>query len=458
MSIIAAYAVPHPPIVIPQVGRGKERDLITVKNFHKIAEMIGEKKPETIVLITPHGDVYSDYIHISPGASAKGSLAQFGAPEKVTVTYDEELISVLDAICNKSDFPAGTLGEEHPSLDHGTLVPLFFINQKFDDYKLIRISASGLSREDHYRFGMFLKEAAEVLGRKTIIVASGDLSHKLREDGPYGFVPEGPMLDKEICDVLHSGDFGEFFEINEDLRESGAECGMPGLLVMAGALDQTKVQARFLSYEGTLGVGYALAAFEAVGEDISRNYLEKAMQNAMEKMEKLRLAEDAYVNLARSSLEHYVRSGKGMKLPSGLPAELQNKRAGAFVSIKKNGMLRGCIGTTEPTRINLGEEILQNAVSACSMDPRFPPVEEKELPFLTVSVDVLLPPEPAQKEDLDPTTYGVIVLSGRKKGLLLPDLAGVDTVEEQLSIACRKAGIDPNGTYDIQRFLVMRHI
>lgn len=127
------------------------------------------------------------------------------------------------------------------------------------------------------------------------------------------------------------------------------------------------------------------------------------------------------------------------------------------MSLKKRGLLRGCIGTYEPTEESLAEEIIVNAIRAATEDPRFPPVTAGELPELTVSVDVLSPPEPCAEQDLDPKRYGVIVAAGWRRGLLLPDLPGVDTVEEQLRIAKLKAGIPPGEPCRLWRFTVERH-
>lgn len=162
------------------------------------------------------------------------------------------------------------------------------------------------------------------------------------------------------------------------------------------------------------------------------------------------------VRLARQSLEHYLRTGKVLQVPDPLPPELAG-RAGAFVSIKKHGNLRGCIGTIAPTRANLAEEIIYNALAAGLEDPRFPPVTVEELPDLTYSVDVLNEPEPATMADLDPRVYGVIVSCGRRRGLLLPDLEGIDTPQEQVAIACQKAGIKPDEPYCLERFTVTRY-
>ena len=181
------------------------------------------------------------------------------------------------------------------------------------------------------------------------------------------------------------------------------------------------------------------------------------MQRERETLRQTAAREDAYVKLARLSLEHYVKSGRVAGLPDGLPEELTKRRAGVFVSVTIAGELRGCIGTIEPTRSSVAEEILYNAVSAGTRDPRFAPVTEAELPRLVYDVDVLSPAEPAAKDDLDVRRYGVIVSSGRRKGLLLPDLDGVDTVERQLDIALRKAGIGRGEKSSLQRFEVVRH-
>ena len=146
-----------------------------------------------------------------------------------------------------------------------------------------------------------------------------------------------------------------------------------------------------------------------------------------------------------------------MQSPETLPPELQAK-AGAFVSLKRGGELRGCIGTVEPVRQTLAEEVINNAVSAGLKDPRFQPVNLEELDSLTVSVDVLSPMERINSEaELDPKVYGVLVRSGYRSGLLLPDLEGIDTAAEQVEIARRKAGIAPNEPVELYRFTVTRH-
>lgn len=163
------------------------------------------------------------------------------------------------------------------------------------------------------------------------------------------------------------------------------------------------------------------------------------------------------VQLARQTIETYVRTGKRIPLPNPLPPEMQG-RAGAFVSLHARGALRGCIGTIEPTQPNLAAEVIHNAILAATEDPRFLPVQPGELADLEISVDVLTPPEPVSSPaELDPKVYGVIVQSGFRRGLLLPDLDGVDTVECQIDIARQKAGIRPGERIRLYRFKVNRY-
>ncbi|HPT62643.1 MAG TPA: AmmeMemoRadiSam system protein A [Candidatus Atribacteria bacterium] len=163
-------------------------------------------------------------------------------------------------------------------------------------------------------------------------------------------------------------------------------------------------------------------------------------------------------SLARRAIEYYLKEGKYLPLPPGLPSYLISEKRGVFVSLKKKGRLRGCIGTYIPRYENIAQEIIHNAVSAATQDPRFPPLQEEELPFVSVSVDILSYPEEVNSlEELDPKKYGVIVEKGWKRGLLLPDIEGVDTVDEQIRIALAKAGISPQEKFTIYRFTVDRY-
>ncbi len=458
MSIIGAFIMPHPPLIIPQIGRGEEKIISkTVDACNLIARRIAELKPDTIVLTSPHSIMYQDYIHISPGQGAKGTFEQFGQPSVgMDVKYDESFVNLLCHKAEQADIPAGTLGERSKTLDHGTMIPLSFVNTAYNSYELVRIGLSGLPPVVHYQFGKLIKECAEELERRVIFIASGDLSHKLLKEGPYGFAKEGPLFDKEVTEAMDKGDFLKFISFSEDFCDAAAECGLRSFQIMAGALDKCSVKSKLLSYEGPFGVGYGVAAFEVTGEDPDRNFDEIFEQNEVEKA--TGQSGDSYVQLARYSLETYIKTGKHASLPDNLPSEMLERKTGVFVSLKKYGQLRGCIGTIYPSTNSIAEEILQNAVSAGCEDPRFNPVRENELDKLIYSVDVLGKPEPIKdKSELDVKKYGVIVTNEYRRGLLLPNLEGVDTVEQQIEIARQKAGIKPGEEIGLQRFEVIRH-
>ncbi|MCI2049341.1 MAG: AmmeMemoRadiSam system protein A [Lachnospiraceae bacterium] len=487
MSLLGGFMVPHPPMILPEVGRGSEKQIRkTIDAYRTAARGICELDPETIILTSPHSVMYSDYFHISPGASAHGDLASFGAPSvRIDADYDTEVRRLLCEETEKTGFPAGTQGERSPLLDHATIIPLTFVAQAYREagktpaYRLVRIGLSGLPLTEHYRLGMMIRDAVESLGRRAVFIASGDLSHKLQTYGPYGFAPEGPVYDERIMKVCGSGSFGELLAFDEDFCEKAAECGHRSFVIMAGAFDRTPVRAQALSHEDVTGVGYGICTFYPLTENGKiRHSEDRAFLDLYEKERKAeagrkQAAEDPYVTLARCSLEYFVQNGRHISLPAALssPAmqsalcsvpqakeNLLSRRAGAFVSLHKFGQLRGCIGTIQAVRSSLAEEIAENAVSACSEDPRFQPVQKEELPFLEYSVDVLGTPESiSSPAELDVKRYGVIVTCGGRRGLLLPDLPGVDTPAQQISIARRKAGIGKNEEVRLQRFEVVRH-
>jgi len=461
MPILTAVAVPHPPIILPEVGQGEEQRINkTIKSYQKVMRHIAELRPDTIVLTSPHSVIYSDYFHISPGTYAVGSFAQFRAPQvRIEANYDSIFVEALSRNCKAMGIPAGTLGENSRELDHATMIPLRFLQDYYGDFKLVRIGLSGLSPADHYRFGKEIAKTSDQLGRRVCFIASGDLSHKLLDEGPYGYVQEGPEFDKQITRCLADADFLSMLSMDIDLCESAAECGLRSFWIMAGALDQKSVKSELLSYEGPFGVGYGVACFDVTGDDESRNFDEQYETERRRILDEKKDAEDEYVKLARLSLETYVKTGSQIRMPAGLPEDLKYRKAGAFVSLKINGKLRGCIGTISPTEPSLAMEIICNAVSAASRDPRFDPVTEDELDGITYSVDVLSEAEPISDiSQLDVRRYGVIVESGGRRGLLLPDLSGVDTPEEQVSIARRKAGIREDEPVTLKRFEVVRHL
>ena len=188
MPVLAAFMVPHPPMIVPEIGRGSEKQITeTIRAYEQVAGEIAALQPETIIISSPHSVLYADYFHISPGKGATGDFGRFGASRvSFRETYDTELAERICGIAKEKDFPAGMLGERDKRLDHGTMVPLFFMEQRYRDFRLIRIGLSGLSLADHYAFGQIIRQAVEETGRRTFISPAGICPTSCRNTAPTG--------------------------------------------------------------------------------------------------------------------------------------------------------------------------------------------------------------------------------------------------------------------------------
>lgn len=448
-SIIHAGIYPHPPIVVPEVGGGEEKKIsATAAALEKLASRVKDSGADTLVIISPHGTVFRDAVSLLAEGELRGSLARFGAPSvDLRFTTDLEAVGAIGIEAGRQGIPTMPLDMKSaasfgvlPELDHGALVPLYFLDKAGVHLPIVHITFGLLTPGQLYKFGMAVTKALSSLNRRAAIVASGDLSHRLTLDAPAGFSPQGEKFDNRIVELIEAYDVPSILSLDQSLLDKAGECGYRSFLICFGMLDGYSISSEILSYEGPFGVGYLVA-------DLSPH---------RELVNQPSAGESEHVRLARQTLETYVKTGKKIKLPADSP--LTKQKAATFVSLKVDGQLRGCIGTLEPVRENIAGEIMENAISAGIHDPRFRPVTADELPTLTYSVDVLSEAEEVRgPADLDHRKYGVIVQSGHRRGVLLPDLEGVDTVEEQLSIALQKAGISPQEPYKIFRFLVQRY-
>ena len=461
MPISGSFIVPHPPLAIPEIGKGRESTISkTIVSFETIGKAIADLKPETILFISPHAESYSDYFQIADGEVAMGSFADYKAPSvNFRLFYDKPLVEAICAASKEVSFPAGIKSGQELYLDHGTMVPLYFINKFYRDFKAVRVGLSGLSLSDHYRFGQLISEAIEKTGRKVVVVASGDLSHTLKKEGPYGYREAGEVYDKQILKILSNANFGELLSFNRDTLREAEECGHRAFSVMAGVLDRLSLKPTLLSYEETTGIGYAALEYKVLGENPSRAFLElyRSRQSFLVKREIEN--SDIYAKLARTAIERYVLTGNVPTINEEWPKIFMTSKSGVFVTIRKDGEIRGCVGSLRPLRKNLGSEIIASAIAAATMDTRFPKVRKEELPLLSISVDVVRSLIPILSiSDLDPKLYGVVVESGDKKGALLPGLPGIETPEEQVITAMFKAGIPENEDVALYRFNVIHHI
>jgi len=450
--------------MVPEVGRESSVDV--QKSISAMAELTARvisSKAETVVIISPHGPLEANAFIAYAGPQIYGDFANFRAPTAtVHAELDEDLLNEITS----------TAAEQHLvvmkidgfDLDHGTAVPLYFLQRNGWTGRVIALGYSFLSIEDHVRFGNCVRTAIEKLGRRVAFIASCDLSHRLKRGAPAGYNPDAHLFDEEVVDAIRSCATNRIVDIDQDLRRTAGECGYRSMLVAIGATRDLDSNCEVISYEAPFGVGYLVAQLVSAGSagkrgrDVSSDPVAIAPGSDSYPLATAG-GPDFIPALARHTIETFIKTNTVIDPPDDLP-DLFNARAGCFVSIKTGeDDLRGCIGTIEPVKDTLAEEIIANAISAATRDPRFPPVRADELPGLKYSVDVLSAPEPCALEDLDPRIYGVIVEdeSGIRRGLLLPDLAGIDTARQQVDIASRKAGLPPRANVKLFRFSAERY-
>ena len=415
-----------------------------------ISTFIDERaeKEEVIGLVSPH----AGYIYSGPVAGAVISRIKFkdtfiilgpnhsgmGKPLSIMtegswktplgeVEIDSELGKQI--LATSSHLQEDAIAHQY---EHSIEVQIPFLQYFKPDIRIVPITLAYASAGAFKEIGMEIAQAVKALKREVVIIASSDMTH---------YEPQ------ELAKEKDSRAIDAILNLNEDeLLRRVAEldismCGYaPTVSLITVAKELGARTAELVKYQtsgDTTGdyssvVGYAGIIIKAV------------------EMHPL-------VKLAKQTVETYVKEGKIPPPPKELTPEMK-ERAGVFVSIHKSGELRGCIGTFEPIQKNVAEEVISNAISSSTRDPRFPPVAPEELKDLDFSVDVLTPPKPIKdKSQLDPKKYGVIVQCGFRRGLLLPDLEGVDSVDYQIDICRQKAGIDPDEPIKLFRFEVKRY-
>ena len=456
---VLGLVAPHPPIMVDEVGGADAKVTdASAAALRSLGVLLDRFRPDTVVIVSPHAPGFWDAFTAATADRFSGDLGQFRAPEvSHDVAGDPELAVAILEEAAAAGLPATEredgMRRDTAALDHGVLVPLYFLDSR-SAYPLVVLTFAGVSAEEHAAFGRAVSRAADRVGRRVAFVASGDMSHRLLPGAPAGYSPRAHLFDEQVASLLARGDFAGIAAIDPELREDAGECGWRSLLILGGFLDHRAFSSRVLSYEGPWGVGYLTAAFapEAELAGLPAFTPPTGAKGGMPGHDG-----SEPVRLARATIEAFVRTGRAPE-PVRLDDPALPARAGAFVSLHTPAGLRGCIGTIGSTQATLAAEIVHNAVSAASQDPRFSPVRSDELDDLEITVDVLEEPERVSSmSELDPKVYGVITTCGWRRGLLLPDLEGVDTCEDQVAIAMSKGGIRPDETISLERFKVVRY-
>jgi AmmeMemoRadiSam system protein A len=428
---------------------GRERAIQkTIDALEEAARRLAERRPETAILISPHGPLRPHAFGVLTAPACSGTFAEWGAPQVAfSFENDPETVDLVRAEAAQAGLPLDPVARWRDGLDWGCTVPLYYLRSGLGDARLVPMTVSFLTPRQHFALGQAVGRAVHKLDRRVAIIASADLSHSLTESAPNGYDPAGAVFDEKLREAIAAWDVAAVLDMDEGFRHHAAEDAVPSVSFLMGALDGLAVKPEVLSYEGPFGVGYLVAAVEVTPPLTNGVVHEEVAVGAV--------PAHTLVRLARDAVESFVLFGRVID-PADVPAELQ-RPAGAFVSIKRGHALRGCIGTVDPVQDSLAREVVHNAIDSATRDPRFLPVEALELGELSYSVDVLSPPEPVSgPEELDHKRYGLIVRCGLRRGLLLPDIEGVGSVEEQIAIARVKGGIRPDEPVELFRFTVER--
>ncbi|WP_196592985.1 AmmeMemoRadiSam system protein A [Pectinatus sottacetonis] len=438
--------MPHPPIMLPEIGKNELNKITTtVTAVKNIANEISAQKPDTLVIISPHAPVFSDCVGISAAEKLTGTMAEFGYPElSLTYKIDIELVEKIALLCEENNLPLKIITKSFCqknnisfNIDKGAFVPLYYLYKAGFNGKIVHLSMGFIPYKKMFSFGTIIYNAIQATGRKTFVLASGDLSHRLTKYSPNGYSAEGQVFDEKVMQALCSMNPSPLFKMKQSFIDAAGECGLRPIFFLFGALYNSESTPQYLSHKGPFGVGYGTALF-----------LHKANKKILHSRESA---------LAKKSLTHYLNTGKILSIPNNL-TETFTRKAGVFVSLKKWGQLRGCIGTITPVYKNIAAEIIHNAVAAGTADPRFPPMNSDELADITISVDILSTPEITTRNNLNPQKYGIITaMADGRKGLLLPMLDGIESVDTQISIAMEKGNIARWEKPVLYRFTVTRY-
>jgi len=443
-----AGLMPHAPILVPGVG-GKNlvQAEATARAMRIAARHALAAQPDTMVVVSPHSPRRPGAFGLWRTPRLTGSLAQFGsAGDSVDLPLDLDFADRLEIEAEHRGLRMWSITRE--SLDHGAVVPLRYLTVAGWTGRTVIVGLDFPGEGGLDELGQAIAATARELKRRTAIIASGDMSHRLTRTAPAGYDPDAHRFDEMFVSLLRDGAYGGIRQIDPALQEQAAEDVVDSTRVaLAASGYQAAGHHEVLSYEGPFGVGYGVAIlFEPEKTGIAGTAAASAGTEIVSRFQELPA-------VARRAVEAELQHGS--LEPTFCARGEMVKRRAVFVTVRTaNGKLRGCRGVITPVRQDLVWETWRMAVAAACFDHRFPPVTIAELPHLRFTVTVLGPLEPvASPEELDPAVYGVVVSADDgRKGVLLPGIAGINSVEEQLATARQKAGIADDEFVHLSRF------
>lgn len=274
-NLVGCALMPHPPIMIPEVGNQElEHIKATVETAQQVAEIFKEGNPQTVVIITPHGPAFEDAVAVSIHPRLKGNMGQFGVPELVLgFETDNLLIKNIIRNCQRLGVNLTELTDDIAKtyriplqLDHGAFVPLYYLTKAGFKGQIVHLSVGMLSFEEMYTFGKAVQAAISHMDKRVAVIASGDLSHRLTPDAPAGYSPKGAEFDRQLVTALENLDVKALLNMDSNLIEEAGQCGLRPVFFLLGVMGGLDAEVVASSYEGPFGVGYAVVAFKIKGK------------------------------------------------------------------------------------------------------------------------------------------------------------------------------------------------
>lgn len=448
--VVVAILLPHAPVLVPGVGGNRVTEVrSSALAMTEAARRLVEARPDTVVLLSPHLARRPGAFGIRPGPRLHGSLAQFGAPAaRIDLPADPEFRETLRAEGERLGLAFWEVHGE--PLDHGATVPLWYLADAGWQGPTVVVGLNYPGEGGLEPLGRAMAQAAARLGRRVAVVASGDLSHRLKPGAPSGYDPRAREFDRAFISLIRDGRYPDLRQIDPALQDLAAEDAVDSTTIALAATGWSPAGHAVLSYEGPFGVGYGVAVLHEAGRPGSGPE-EGAGESPADG--------PALLEAARRSVEAALQRREDA--PPAPPRPSLAGRHPVFVTLRRreSGALRGCVGTLTPQTRHVLEEVWEMAREAAFGDRRFPPVQAVELPGLAFEVSVLSPLEAVESPDqLDPRRHGVVVRAADgRRGALLPGLPGVDTPAQQVEVARRKAGLGPGEPVRLERFTVRQY-
>ena len=441
-AVQIAVLMPHAPVLVPDLAGERLAEVAkTVSAMRKLARRVMAHHPAALVLVSPHSPRRKRAFGVWTPERHEGSLARFNAPElAVELPNDRAMIAELMTASDECGVSLWFI--EEAELDHGAVVPLWFMQAAGWNGPTTIVSLNDAEYGSLEKLGRTIAKAASHHGGVVALIASGDMSHRLKPGAPCGYHPDARCFDEEFIRMVDEGNAPGLLDFERGLRGLAGEDVVDSTLVALAAVENDMRGHQVLGYEGPFGVGYGVAVLHERGAGL----LDRPLAEAA-----------ALPQVARLS----VATALGMcEACCPLPAGITSRQAAVFATLRNlRGDLRGCVGTLAPQRTHVVEETWFNARAAAFEDLRFAPLRPHELNEILFEVSMLHSFEEVRDiEAIDPHQHGVIVsAAGSRRGLLLPGIEGVNSAAKQIAIARRKGGIGIHEAVRLQRFRVDKY-